>query len=105
MSRIGDLSERIQLQSALDVSDGAGGWVRSWPNLASVWADVRPASATHGTRIGGTTTRRFIKIFVRNRDDLLLPLRVVWNGSNLDVLAVRSAKNGRTELECEEVLQ
>jgi SPP1 family predicted phage head-tail adaptor len=105
MIRAQDLSERISIQSQNRLPDGAGGFAESWQTLAIVWAEVRAASATHGTRFGGTTTRRFVKIFIRDRADLSWPHRVLWEGRVLDVLAIRQAGPDRVELECEEILQ
>ncbi|VAV99816.1 hypothetical protein MNBD_ALPHA06-750 [hydrothermal vent metagenome] len=105
MNRLGDMSEQVVLQSQVSVPDGAGGQLKNWSDFAIVWAEVRPASATKGTRIAGTTVRRFIKIFVRDRPDLTLPLQVLWDNKTLRVLALRRAAGARTELECEEVLQ
>ncbi|MBL4617069.1 MAG: phage head closure protein [Robiginitomaculum sp.] len=105
MSLLRELSERVALQTLETVDDNSGGRSATWVAMANVWAEVRPASATNGTRIGGTTTRRFVKIFIRERSDIALPLQVIWGGSTLRVLAFRDAPNSRIELECEEVLQ
>jgi len=105
MSRVIALSERVNLQIRQTMTDASGGQQISWILLDDVWAEVRPASFTTGTRIGGTTTRRFVKVFIRDRDDLMLPMQVQWAGKVLSVLGMRSQNSGFLELECEEVLQ
>lgn len=105
MRGVSELSERIVLQALQTVDDDGGGRSENWVVLANVWGLVRPASATYGTRTGGTITRRFVKIFIRSRSDIALPLQVIWQGRVLAVLAFRDVANSRIELECEEVLQ
>ncbi|PHR60847.1 MAG: hypothetical protein COA47_06460 [Robiginitomaculum sp.] len=105
MIRLREMSERIVVQTPITTADAAGGQGIVWQNLASLWAEVRPASATEGNRIGGTTTRRFLKIFIRERSDIALPIQVIWVGKTLRVLALRANGPGHTELECEEILQ
>ncbi len=105
MSAVIALSERVELQTRQTITDGSGGQQFLWNTLASVWAEIRPSSFTTGTRIGGTTTRRFVKVFIRNRSDLVLPIQVVWKEKNLTVLGFRAHKPGFMELECEETLQ
>ncbi len=105
MTRLRQISERIVVQVPVSTADAAGGQEIAWQDLVSMWAEVRPASATEGNRIGGTTTRRFLKIFIRERSDIALPIRVLWAGKTLRVLALRANAPGHTELECQEVLQ
>ncbi|MCF6291994.1 MAG: phage head closure protein [Robiginitomaculum sp.] len=105
MSSLRELSERVALQALETVDDNSGGRSATWVTFANIWAEVRPASATNGTRIGGTTTRRFVKIFIREISEISLPMQVVWGDRTLRVLAFRDATNSRIELECEEVLQ
>ncbi|MBL4595453.1 MAG: head-tail adaptor protein [Robiginitomaculum sp.] len=105
MSALRSLSEQVMLQTQILTPDSSGGQMRVWQDMALVWAEVRPASATEGTRLGGTTTRRFIKVFIRDRPDIVLPLRVIWDAKALRVLALRNRPMGRLEIECEEILQ
>lgn len=105
MSSLRNLSERVDLQVLQTTEDSSGGHQRNWVSLASVWAQVRPASAVEGDRVGRTTIRRFVKVIIRKRSDVVLPLHVQWRAKNLRVLALRDIGQARMELECEEVVQ
>lgn len=39
---VGQMRQRLTLQSETSVGDGAGGYVLSWSDVATVWADIAP---------------------------------------------------------------
>lgn len=45
-TRIGQLNERITVQSAVLVPDGAGGNLETWINAATIWAEDMPKGST-----------------------------------------------------------
>jgi SPP1 family predicted phage head-tail adaptor len=44
--RIGSLRKRLTLQGESLVPDGSGGHAASWDTLATVWAEIQPASGS-----------------------------------------------------------
>ena len=43
--RIGAMRERLVLEAPQDTPDGAGGFIRTWVEIATLWAGLRPLSA------------------------------------------------------------
>lgn len=94
--RVGELDQRITFQERQSVSDGIGGSVDTWVDIASlssVWAQVRPKSGREVTeydRVNAETSYTFI---IRNRSDLLERYRIVWDGEPFNILAIPKPKS------------
>jgi SPP1 family predicted phage head-tail adaptor len=61
--RIGRLRHRMTIEAPVDAADGAGGAVRSYEAVATVWAGIEPVSAAHrfeAGRAGQTVTHRIV---------------------------------------------
>ncbi|NWG24475.1 MAG: phage head closure protein [Pseudorhodoplanes sp.] len=55
----GHLNRRLALEAPLETPDGAGGVVRSYDTVATLWAQVTPVSArgeVEAERLGGAVT-------------------------------------------------
>jgi SPP1 family predicted phage head-tail adaptor len=69
---IGALRDQIIIQSEVQATDGQGGYSLTWGTLATVWADIQPASGREifqAQMLRGVVTH---KITMRNpvgRDD------------------------------------
>jgi SPP1 family predicted phage head-tail adaptor len=66
---IGALRRRLIIEEPVETPDGAGGFRRTWRDLAPVWAEVRAAS-TFDSRLGRTGQSISHRITLRWRDDL-----------------------------------
>jgi SPP1 family predicted phage head-tail adaptor len=108
----GDLTELVTIQEATSTSDGAGGHVRTWGDVATVWASIgaRTGSQSVGSKAGRetlgddrTTATRVITLTIRNRRDLDEAMRVVWQGSAYNIRSIydTGARDLYLKLDCE----
>lgn len=84
----GSLNQRVVHERAVDNPDGAGGFVRSWQALGSVWVRVEPASARRGVRAEQTAQFGAFNITARQQADITPGDRLLWRGRVLSVLTV-----------------
>jgi len=76
---MGQLRDRITIETESDVADDHGGFDRSWVTLATVWACVRPANAQEtffAAKRRHTVTH---VIDLRFRSDILSVMRVSFD--------------------------
>jgi SPP1 family predicted phage head-tail adaptor len=76
----GEMNERVTLQSQTTVSDGAGGSVLTWQDLATVWAHVRPRTGREMERYDRVNATSLYMFVIRWRDDIDERNRIVWRG-------------------------
>jgi len=100
---IGELNRRLTLQAPVETDDGAGGVVRSYENVAVLWAKVAPLSAradVAADSLGGALRTRIV---VRKRDDISTRHQFVDGGRVYRVLAARPSADRRfLEIDAEE---
>jgi head-tail adaptor len=63
MTAAGELNRRLVLQAALDVPDDAGGFARSYQDVATLWAKLAPLAARRDVvadAAGATVTHRIV---------------------------------------------
>jgi SPP1 family predicted phage head-tail adaptor len=104
MSNPGKLRHRLVLEAPVEVDDGAGGVVRSYENLATIWAAITPlafgeqiAAEAHGARL----THRII---IRTGFDVTTQHRFMLGSRVFRIVAVRDPdESGRfREISAEE---
>ena len=87
-SNAGKLSERITFQSYTLASDGAGGQVKTWANLATtptVWAHVKSRAGQERFDEDRDTASAITEFTIRNRSDVDETMRIVWGGENYNI--------------------
>jgi len=104
--RIGDLRERVTLQTLSRARDDYGGAEETWTTTATVWANVATLGGSEqeeGTDQVIAQLTHSITIRYRIMDPTM---RVVWRDKYLNVLQVIDADNRRRflELRCSEVI-
>lgn len=85
------LDQRVTFQKKQKVSDGAGGNVETWVDIAStptVWASVVTLSGAEGVDEGGTVATGEQMITIRFRDDLNEKNRIVWRGEYYNIRTI-----------------
>lgn len=100
LAPIGALRHRLRLDEPVDVSDGSGGFERSYRTIAYVWARVNPIAAD-----GKFIEQRFeqttgFQIDLRWRNDIAAGMRFIFRNRILLVQAVRDADSARRFLTC-----
>jgi SPP1 family predicted phage head-tail adaptor len=100
----GDLTQRITLQSYVEIADGIGGKVAAWSNLAldpNVWAAVK-AKGGRESQIEGRMTATFVVVFtIYNRTDLTELDRILWDGVAYNIRGILRRGGATLMLEIE----
>jgi SPP1 family predicted phage head-tail adaptor len=99
----GRLREKITIRRQADVPDGEGGFVRSWTDFATVWAEVWNQSgreAVIGATLTGVSTFRItirMQPVWRNGGGPQAADQVLWRGLELNIIAPPADPTGRGE--------
>ena len=86
--RIGDLRQRVSLQSPPATSDGMGGVTGDWTDEAEVWAAVWPVGATEQVQAAQTVMTVSHRVRIRYRSDLLGSWRVKFGTRFLAIVSI-----------------
>lgn len=78
MSALGQMRERIVLQTPDRTPDGAGGWRIAWRTVATVWGAVRRDARDSVFAAGREVTAVRYRVTLRRRADAALDWRLVW---------------------------
>ena len=102
----GELDQRITFQSYSSVSDGAGGYTRTWANFSSVptvWAKAQPVRGSEGFEEGRTNATQTYLFTVRYREDVNEADRILWRGEEYNIRTVKrvSGRNINLVIEAE----
>ncbi|MGB0437665.1 MAG: phage head closure protein [Mycobacterium sp.] len=82
----GGMRHRVTVQEMSRSSDGAGGGVDSWANIATnptVYARVSPLSSAERVHAQQTDARATHTVTIRHRSDITASNRLVWGSRNL----------------------
>ena len=105
----GQLTARLMLQQANEVSDGQGGVTRSWTDEGELWAAIRPLNLHHGEVAGAQRATALFDIWLMMRSDISVGMRLKKGARYFVILSLRDAdadEAGRfLILRCEEVAQ
>lgn len=101
MTHIGELRERVTIQEATTVSDGAGGQTVTWADVYTVWAKVQPVRGREEDRLGRLATVETYLVIVRFAVAVTSLSRLVWRGKVLNVRSVSDRDMDREFLTCE----
>lgn len=88
--RIGNMRERVTLQEATTTTDGFGGTIETWQDVAEVWARVEPVKSTEAIVAGGIANIDDVLVHIRHRDDVAPTWRLVWQGGTYSITGVRN---------------
>ncbi len=105
MSNPGLLNRRLTLEAPVESADGAGGVMRSFEAVATLWAQVTPVSAAHAfeaERLGARITHR---IGLRFAEDITTKHRLRDGERVFRIVSVRD-RDGRKRflaIEAEEI--
>lgn len=88
MIRAGELNKIITLQQKNTVSDGMGGPVVTWADVATVWAAIWPVSASEQTQAQSTTMVISHRIRIRYRSVLKASWRIKFGNRYFNIVSV-----------------
>ncbi|MFZ5618823.1 MAG: head-tail adaptor protein [Pseudomonadota bacterium] len=102
---IGALRFQIDILSATNAGDEAGGRAVSYAPVATVWSAVDQLSSVVASEGARTQRLKRIKAYVRNRSDFALGGRIRHQGVDYEIVSIESddERGRRVFLICEEV--
>jgi len=106
----GRLSQRVVIQQKTTTTDSQLGRAVTWSTLATVWADVQPATGGEQLQARAVGSQVQYVVEIQDRSDVTASMRLSWtpyggSAKTLQILGVR-AKAGepyRLLLDCGEV--
>ena len=72
---LGNMRARLTLQTETQVADGAGGYVLSWTDAATVWAEIKPLDGREIYTAAHLESRVTHEITLRYRSDIAADMR------------------------------
>jgi len=104
MSAPGRLRHRLVLQAPVEADDGAGGVVRSYADLATIWAAIEPLAFAEQVAAEALGARLTHRIVVRSGFDLTTRHRFKLGARIFRIAAIRDPdESGRfREISAEE---
>jgi len=103
MSRIGELSDKVDIKREKRTSDGMGGWTVTDQTVATVWAGVRVPASKDGILAGADTEIRTHIVRIRqSATTMTVQINdvVLWRGFRLIVKAIRPEGREWLDLDC-----
>lgn len=101
---IGEMRERVTLQSPVRTGDGTGGADIVWTSGATVWAKVEERGGTERLAGERLAARAGITLTIRYRSGITTEMRVLWKGRVLNIKSLSDPEGRKRFLEvaCEE---
>lgn len=102
------LRHKLTLQQEVQTADGAGGYTRSWSDVADVWAEILSASGGAASGIRGGKEILFAgqlqsqvthKILLRARDGVTAGMRLLFENRAFNIVYIADTGENRDTLE------
>ncbi len=106
MSNPGSLNRRLTLEAPVESADGAGGVVRNFETVATLWAEVTPVSAARAIEAERAGARITHRIGIRFADDITTRHRFRDGDRAFRIVSLRD-RDGRKRflaIEAEEIV-
>ena len=91
---IGDLDNRITLETPVRTADSYGGATLTWSEIASVWARIEALSSRETTPREMRTHEIRYRITIRYRDDVTTDMRILHGAKQLLITGLRDPDEG-----------
>jgi SPP1 family predicted phage head-tail adaptor len=103
MTAPGELNRRLLLQAPVETDDGAGGVIRTYQTVTTLWAQVTPLSARADIAAGSLGAALGTRIVIRARDDVTTRHQFVDGAHVYRMIAARKSADRRfLEIDAEE---
>ena len=89
----GVMDQQIRIEQPSRTPDSAGGATVSWTEVATVWAEVVPLSASERTAGGKIEAANMHRIRIRRMPGLDAQMRLVWVSNGNAVLNIRGVND------------
>lgn len=97
------LRHRLTLQQEIKTADGAGGYVRSWQNVADLWAEIDSANGKsygHEKLYAGQVQAEIShKVMIRYRSGISTAMRLLFGNRVFNIRSIRNVQENNDVLE------
>jgi len=102
------LRHRLTLQQEIETPDGAGGYSRSWQNIADLWAEIVPLVGAGSSARGSGKEAPFAgqlqadishRILLRYRDGITADMRLLYENRAFNIRSVANLNEDRDTLQ------
>lgn len=97
--RSGSLREVVTLYDLVRGRDAIGGYVTSWGNARECYAAVDTMSAREFLAAQGTAEAQIKKFIMRYDPTLSMTSKIVWEGSDYNIMQIRNVESRDRMLE------
>jgi SPP1 family predicted phage head-tail adaptor len=97
--RIGQLDQRVTIETPTEVQDQHGGTGTTWSDKATVWASITGESGGEVQEGGKTRARARYTVKIRYRDDLTTKDRIRHRGRVLEIESMPDVHQRKDTLE------
>ena len=94
-----NLNRRVRLQNAVAAQDSLGESIRSWVDVAVVWADIRYLNGKEYLATQVEISKASVSMRIRWRDDVNAGMRVLHGADIYNIEAVLPDLQGRVHLD------
>ena len=94
----GDLNRRVTIRRATTVSDGHGGQVKTWTDIATVWAEAWSQNGREAVIAGALQGVSAWRFRVRWRGDVQAKDQLRYDGRDLNIRTVEDPDGRRVQL-------
>lgn len=93
---------RLVLEQPVQTADGAGGFIRTWQEVASLWAHIQPLNGSEQMDDGQLASAVRLRVRIRYRGDVAASMRLRHCTRFYNIRAVMHEDNRQLVLLCEE---
>lgn len=98
------LRHRLTLQQEIKTADGAGGYIRSWQNIADLWAEIASVGnkSVYGREklyAGQLQAEISHKVTIRYRSGISTSMRLLFENRIFNIRAISDIKENNEVLE------
>lgn len=97
--RAGRLRHRVTIEQVSEDVDSAGGPIKEWTSINTVWANVRPVRGREFSGAAQVTAEVTHRVFMRYLANLTSADRLVFEGRVFDIESVINIDERNVELE------
>ena len=98
--RIGQLRQRLVLESPVRIPDGGGGAIESWLTVAEIWASLTPATGAESVPAEAIAGHVSHVVVMRHRSDVVPAMRLRSGTRLFEITAILDADGRRRHLKC-----
>ncbi len=93
------LRHRLTLQEEVITPDSAGGYVKSWDDIANLWAEIVPFNGREKFFSGKIQAEITHKVLLRFREDITTAHRLLFESRVFNIRAIMNVREADDVLE------